>query len=292
MNDIHTERSAPGRIPVLSPTIHCIAVTALVFLRSGFGFVFLRPKSIFFGVSWAFILFAIFAWNEPYWWREYRAVCVFGIAAIALYWLHLGIAIARDIRETGAHDHYPGNSHALGLTNLLGISDQQAIRHLRIWIEPVLVVMISATLRVVFGERHLSVWLAFVALCIFCTEFMNYWYGEVRRRKINKDMAADAESQGESLSDTGKAATLPKATRQEPVKLKRNTGFAEEAAKLERFAKLLRLRPPYTLEKAEENYKALVQLEHPDANDNSPESNAATAELNEAIAFVRDRLGG
>lgn len=289
MNDIHTERSAPGRIPVLSPTIHCIAVTALVFLRSGFGFVFLRPKSVFFGVSWAFILFAIFAWNEPYWWREYRAVCVFGIAAIGLYWLHLGIAIARDIRETGAHDHYPGNSHALALTNLLGIPDQQAIRHLRIWIEPVLVVMISATLRVVFGERHLSVWLAFVALCIFCTEFMNYWYGEVRRRKINKDMAADAESQGESLSDTGKAATLPKATRQEPVKLKRNTSFAEEAAKLERFAKLLRLRPPYTLEKAEENYKALVQLEHPD---NSPESNAATAELNEAIAFVRDRLGG
>jgi hypothetical protein len=47
----------------------------------------------------------------------------------------------------------------------------------------------------------------------------------------------------------------------------------------------------YTLEKAEENYTALVQLEHLDANENSPESNAATAELNEAFAFFRDTLG-
>src|SRR5437660_704450 len=86
-------------------------------------------------------------------------------------------------------------------------------------------------------------------------------------------------------------ANLPKTAHTEPVKLKRNTGFAEEEAREERFAKLLRLRSPYTLDKAEEHYKALVQLEHPDANENSPESNAAAAELNEAIAFFRDRLG-
>jgi hypothetical protein len=291
MNDIHTERSSPGRIPVLSPTIHCAAMTALVFLRSGFGFVFLRPKSVFFAFSWAFILFAIFAWNELYWWREYRAVCLFGMAAIAFYWLHLAITISREFRQTGAHDHYSGTSHALLLIRLFGISKEHAELRVHLWIEPALVLMISATLRVVFSERHLSVWLAIVALCMFCKEFMNYWYGEIRRQKIGKDMAGDAQRQGESLSDSGIPTGPPKATRKEGVRLKRNTGFAEEAEREERFAKLLRLRPPYTLEKAEENYKALVQLEHPDANRNSPESNAATAELNEAISFFRDRLG-
>ena len=32
------------RIPILSPVIHCCAMTVLVFFRSSFGFSFLRPE--------------------------------------------------------------------------------------------------------------------------------------------------------------------------------------------------------------------------------------------------------
>ena len=96
-----------------------------------------------------------------------------------------------------------------------------------------------------------------------------------------------AELQGETLSDDSNSPELPKATRTEPVKQKRKTGSVTE----ERFAKILRLRPPYNLERAEENYRMLVRLEHPDANENSPESNSTTAELNEAIEFFRKSRG-
>jgi hypothetical protein len=98
------------------------------------------------------------------------------------------------------------------------------------------------------------------------------------------------QEQSETISGDRPVAEPPKATRTEPVKMKRNTAHADEAAREERFAKLLRLHAPYAIEKAEENYKTLIQMEHPDTHENSPESNAAGAELNEAIAFFRDRL--
>ena len=84
----------------------------------------------------------------------------------------------------------------------------------------------------------------------------------------------------------------PKATRKEPVKKKRNAAPSEGTAPEDRFAKILRLRAPYTLANAEENYRALVRLEHPDGHENSAESNAATADLNEAVEFFREKLSG
>src|SRR5450432_259604 len=115
MRNIHTERASPGRIPVLSPTVHCVAMTALVYLRTSFGYAVLRPKSIFFAFSWAFCLFAYIAWNEPALWSDYRAVWIFGFGAVALYWLHFLIAISRELYRVGEHDHYSGESHLLRL---------------------------------------------------------------------------------------------------------------------------------------------------------------------------------
>ena len=54
MRDIHTERSKAGPIPLISPLLHCTAMTGLVFLRRNFGYAFLRPKAIFFAFTWAF----------------------------------------------------------------------------------------------------------------------------------------------------------------------------------------------------------------------------------------------
>jgi curved DNA-binding protein CbpA len=39
-------------------------------------------------------------------------------------------------------------------------------------------------------------------------------------------------------------------------------------------------------------YRDRIRLTHPDTHDNSPESNARTAELNEAVEFFRNKLAG
>jgi hypothetical protein len=264
-------------------------MTALVYLRSSFGFIFLRPKSVFFAFSWAFILFFIVAWLEPEFWREYRAVCIFGLGSVALYWIHLLVAISRELYRAGEHDQYSGTSHILRLLRRRGLTTESAEMNVHLLGEPATVLLFSIVLRFVFAEKHLSAWLVIVAVCMICKEGMNYWF-RVRRDKIKDDMISDAKDQGESLPDNHPPAAAPKATRKKPVKRKRNTVTAEEKAQEMHFAELLRLREPFTLEKAEENYRTLIRLEHPDANEDSPESNARTAELNNAIEFFRSRL--
>lgn len=265
-------------------------MTALVFLRTSFGYTFLRPKSVFFAFSWAFVLFVIMAWNKPGVWREYHAVCIFGTGAVVLYWMHLLRTFFHEWRKKAEDDHYLGTSHALRISRLCGFPDASG-EMLRFWMEPAAVLAASATLRLVFAERHLSAWLFFVALCMVGREAINHWIG-VRRAKIVIETIRKAKDQGDALADEQHPAPAPKPTREEPVKRKRNTGTAAEADPEARFAKILRLRPPYTLANAEENYRALIRLEHPDTNENSPESNAAAAELNEAIEFFREKLSG
>ncbi|MEA3207136.1 MAG: hypothetical protein QOE70_193 [Chthoniobacter sp.] len=288
MDDAVNQRPVPTPIPILSPALHCIAMTAIVYLRTSFGYVFLRPKSIFFAFSWVFVLAFIVAWNEPAIWSEYHTAAAFGAGAVALYWLHFSFTFFREWRQTAEPDQYPGTSYITMLLRLLGLTPPSA-EFLHFWLEPCLVLLVSITLRFAFAERHLSAWLIFVAVCMFGREAINYWTS-IRKEKGVVETIRKVQQQSETLSDDRPVAAPPKATRTEPVKMKRNTAHAEEAAREERFAKLLRILAPYSLHKAEENYKALVQLEHPDANENSPESNAATAELNDAIAFFRDRL--
>jgi hypothetical protein len=281
MDDAVNQRPVPAPIPVLSPALHCVAMTALVYLRTSFGYTFLRPKSVFFALSWAFVLFVIMAWHEPDIWREYRAVCIFGAGAVILYWIHFSLTFSREWRRRAEDDPYPGTSHALRFG--FPVASEET---LRFWLEPAAVLFASAALHVVAAERHLSTWLLFVAFCMVGREAINYWTG-IRRQKVVGETIRKVQQQGDAVSDERPAPEPPKPTRTEPVKQKRNT---REAGREERFAKILRLHPPYTLEKAEENFKTLVQLEHPDAHGNSPESNAVTAELNEAIQFFRQLL--
>jgi hypothetical protein len=264
-------------------------MTALVYLRSSFGFVFLRPKSVFLAFSWAFILFFIVAWLEPELWHEYRAMCIFGLGSVALYWIHLLVAVSRELYRAGEHDQYSGTSLILRLLRRPGFTTESAEMNVHLLGEPATVLLFSIVLRLVFAEKYLSAWLVVVAVCMICKEGMNYWF-RVRRDKIKDDMISDAKEQGEALPDNHPPAAAPKATRKEPVKRKRNTVTAEEKAQEMNFAELLRLREPFTLDKAEENYRTLIRLEHPDANEDSPESNARTAELNNAIEFFRSRL--
>ncbi len=80
----------------------------------------------------------------------------------------------------------------------------------------------------------------------------------------------------------------PKATRKAKVKRQR-AGMtpAEEMLQERHHAEVLRLLPPYTLHQAEDNYRALIKLDHPDANDGSEVSTLRTAKLNEAVEYFR-----
>jgi hypothetical protein len=291
MDDALIQRPAPTPIPVLSPTLHCVAMTAFVYLRTSFGYTFLRPKSVFFAFSWAFALCVVIAWNEPQIWREYRAVCIFGTGAVILYCFHLSIAFSREWRKRGEDDPYPGTLRTQRLAGLLGFP-AVAEETLRFWVEPGIVAFISLVLRFAVGESHLSTWLLFVAFCMVGRESINHWT-TVRRDKAFLAGIKKAKEQGETLSpEYQDPPPAPKAVRTEPVEMKRNSAATAETTLELRFAKILRLHPPYTLEKAEENFRTLIRLEHPDTHENSPESNAATAELNEAIEFFRERLRG
>lgn len=278
------------RIPFVSAALHCVAMTGIVFFRYGFGFIYLRPKSVFFAFSWAFVLFVIAAWNEPEMWGAYRIPCIFGLAAMTLYWVHLAVAVSQQWQQKAAHDRYSGTSIMFRfLKGVRAESPAELERQIHLWFEPGLVLLGAATLRFAFGERHLSNWLFLLSGCFWCKEGLNRWF-EIRQVKRQKDIFDDATDTPDAPTSTILDTETPKATRKEGVKQPRNKAAAEEKAKERRFAEALRLKPPYSIEKAEENYLTLIKLEHPDATTQSPESNARAAELNEAIEFFRERL--
>jgi hypothetical protein len=287
--DAVLERPAPAPIPVLSPALHCVAMTAFVYLRSSFGFTFLRPKSIFFAFSWPIIFGFIIAWNEPGVWPQYRALCIFGIGAVLLYWIHFAIAFFREWNRNAAEDHYPGTSHIQWLVNRFGLPAIPG-EILRLWVEPALLVTAFFISRFAFAENRLSSWMLFTAACMVAREAVNHWT-TIRRNKAFTEGIEKAKRQGESLTPTShNSEDPPKRTRTEAVKQPRNTAAADDKARERRFAEILRLRPPYMLEKAEENFLTLIKLEHPDVSGQPSECAGRAAELNEAIDFFRNLL--
>ncbi len=290
MKDVQMPRDGgEQRIPLLSPLSHCCAMTVLVFLRSSFGFNYLRPRSVFFALSWAFTLFAIYAWNEPDVWSAYHRVCIFGIAAMALYWTHLALAFSNEWTKNWRHDRHTGNSHILQILRLAGVQNAGRLEgDIHLWAEPALVLAIAVALRFGWREQPLSKWLVYAAGFLWCKEAINRWFG-LRYNKKQKDILDDAAATVEPMAPTADQGPV-KATRKERVKRTRNTADADETARERHFAEILRLRVPYTLEGAEENYRTLIRLEHPDATgDGSAEGNSRAAELNEAIEYFRSR---
>ncbi len=218
------------RIPVISAVLHCVSMTALVFLRSSFGFAYLSPKSVFFAFSWAFALFTIYASNEPPVWREFRAVCLFGMAAVTLYWLHLLGAFLRELYRKGEHDHYSGRSHPLHVIGRAGRGPGSFLEmNLHLWGEPAAVFMAALALRFVIGESHLSIWLFFVAVCLWFKEAFNYWH-HLRQQKRQADIFEDAGDTVEpEAAAGGPNHEPPKATRKARVKRERSAVGPGEA---------------------------------------------------------------
>lgn len=291
MKDRQVEQSpAQSRIPVVSAVLHCVSMTVIVFLRSSFGFGFLRPRSIFFAFAWAIILFSIYAWNEPTVWRQFWALCLFGLAAATLYFIHFFTAFFREIYREGAHDNDSGKPHSLRILGFLGRQASPKLqKNWHIWGEPLLVLVAGLLLRI-FGEHYLSAWLILCAPCLCLKEALNHWF-QIRQKKRHRDSRDDAEDIFED-AEPPKTTEAPKPVGKDKVKRPRASSLpAEEEIRERQFAQVLRLMPPYRLTEAEQNYRELIKRHHPDPSHETPESNAMSAELNDAITFFRKKLG-
>lgn len=228
MKDIHGERATPGRIPIVSPFLHCVAMTALVYLRASFGYTLFRPRSIFFALSFAVAVLSYIAWNEPTVWREYWTVCIFALGAVALYWLHFAVTVRRELQRRSERDDYAGASHVARIITMFRPTPPVSELRVSLLFEPLVIFGTALLLRYVFHELHLSAWFAFVAPCMFCKELMNHWTA-IRREKIAGDITADAAEQSEALGDEQKEPEAPRATRIPGQKLSRQRTAATQS---------------------------------------------------------------
>ena len=291
MKDTHVDRPAPGKIPVISPVLHCVTMTALVYLRSSFGLALFRPRTIFFAFSFAVAVLDYIAWNEPDIWRAYRAACIFSAGAVVLYWLHFAITFFGELYPESEDDDYSGTSHVFRVLRRLGYSSPVAEMNVHLWIEPVTVLAVAAALRLAFHEQHLSSWLVLVAPCMIFKEFLNYWT-ENRLKRITERIKKHAEKLDEGLGRSRKKVEAPEPTRTGKQTMKRTVVLSPEEERELRFADILGIAEPHDLEEAETNFRERIQLTHPDTHGNSPENHARSVDLNEAIEFFRKKLAG
>src|SRR5258708_3262519 len=156
--------SQPGYIPVIGQLLHWIAMPAAVCLRSSFGYLFLRPRSIFLSFSLAFTLLFIVAWNEPALWRNYAAVCSFAFAVSCLYVMNLLTAFGKQVAETAEHDLYSGRSHVLRIVLGLGMPYSKSLEiYIKLWTEPAIFLVAAVATRLIARNGILSTWLAVIA---------------------------------------------------------------------------------------------------------------------------------
>ncbi len=193
MKDRQVEQSpAALRIPIISTLLHCVAMTVIVFLRSGFGYAYLRPKAVFFAFSWAFTLFTAYSWIEPGKWYANGSLCLYGMATIALYWLQLSWTFATELRGNATHDNDSGNPHTLRILGWCGAQPSPAVRNFWvIWVEPVIVLLAAIAARLLLNAQNLSTWLLLASACLWTKEALNHWL-QLRQRKRQRDTMDDA----------------------------------------------------------------------------------------------------
>lgn len=205
------DRQAPQtialpRIPVVSAVLHCLSMPVIVYLRSGFGYAFLRPKSIFLAFSWALVLFTLYSWLEPGMWRSNAALCLFGLGAVFLYCHHLIRAFSSELRGNASHDHHSGNPHLLRILRRPEHQSPEQFRSLcAIWAEPALVLLAALAARWLLGAANLSAWLLLCAISLWLKESLNFWL-QLRQRKRHRDAMEDAE---DSLDGSNSMTDVP-----------------------------------------------------------------------------------
>ncbi len=289
MKDKQVQKGGPvPGIPLISPLLHVISMTGLVFLRSSFGYAFLRPKSVLLACVWAHALFSFYAWHEPAVWPRWRGVVFYGSAVSLLYLVHLLVAFARELRRSGKHDYDSGTPHFMRLEGLFRPGIRERLEaFIQLWLEPAAVLVASLVLEA-GGVTKLPAWLAFLSVCLWTKEALNHWY-RLRHHKKQSDVFSDA---GEGLdAEPGHTTPGPAGAGRKPRQKRARAGSGEagtaDAGEADRHAEILRLLPPYTLEQAETNYLLLMRACQPDTAGGNPQTSRRASELTGALEYFR-----
>jgi len=212
-----------AHIPFISPLLHWLAMPGVVCLRSSFGYLYLRPKSVFLACSFTLTVFFVIAWNEPAIWESFAIPLTFAFAASCLYVLHLAAAVITQASKTAEHDTYSGRSHLMRAALIFSPEANERFEmHLHIWLEPAILLIAAIIVKFWSGQAMLPVWLAVIALSLSAKEIRNYW-SEIRKQKRKTDMLGDTEDDAEDLSDRPEVEA-PKATRKPKQKHTRSGG--------------------------------------------------------------------
>ena len=275
-------------IPLISPLLHIITVPVIVLLRRDFGYLFLRPKSIFLSLIWAFGLFAVYSCFEPERWQRGAWLFWFLAASASLYLVHLGYATYSQLGKA-RHDQFSGVSWLL----VPSIGEKRTV----LFVEPAAVIGIGAIVGGLFDAYLISAFLVRAGGALFFKELINQW-ASLRKTKQQSDAIDDAEETmgtvGESKGATNRPIpSVKKTSRKSRVRRPRATSEKRDDSASEKYAAILRMMPPYTLEQANENYRTLVKQLHPDGEgESSTENQVALSELTQARDFFREWFGG
>jgi hypothetical protein len=259
-------------IPIVSPVLHVVSMTIVVFLRRKFGYAYLQPVPQFLVIGLALVIFTSFAWtsrDEFSIWHQYAHLCAFGFISLILFFWHCLTCNIREWLKKAPHDNSSGKSW-LGL---------------HYSIESCLVFITGALLFLDHTEFvALGFWLMISAIALSIKEPLNRWY-QLRVVKMNEDSHAESKH---TMKDTSKQERQPlrksskhrkKASPPKPV-------TASTSALQIRYAAVLGMEPPFNLAKAEKEYRSKQKAAHPDSNP-SPAANAEFQQLREAIHFFR-----
>lgn len=201
-----------AHIPFISPLLHWLAMPGVVWLRHSFGYLYLRPKSVFLASCiTSTILFAI-AWQEPALWMPAGIPLIFAVATSFFYVVHLCLAVIAQTSNTGEHDTYSGKSYLTRVARAFGAETAERFEmHLHLWIEPAILLLAAATIKITTGRAALPTWLTVIALALSAKELRNYW-SEIRKHKRKADMLSETKDDAEDLSERPEVEA-PKPTR-------------------------------------------------------------------------------
>lgn len=205
--------------PVISPTLHVLSMPALVFLRYGFGYSYLRPKLIFLALTWGSFLLSYIVWKTPSRHYTFGALAIFLSLVSTLYLVHLTWSLIKEWRSKGKHDRFSGRSHLLNL--LPGIrEDSPAKTWVYLLAEPALVILAGLIAGRWIAE-YLGLVLIGAGISLFFKEALNAWL-TTRHKKRRKDNLIDA---GDSVEDPAEAKGPVKSTRKPKSPTKEEGGF-------------------------------------------------------------------
>ena len=169
-------------IPVISPTLHVLAMPCLVWWRRNFGYAVLSPKSVFLVLIVLVAVACYLLYDDTPQRRDHFALpAAFALTTSLLYLAHLAWAYLQHVRRKTEHDQYAGASHLL-----LFLPKRQ-------WTQPLVSRVIEPAITIALGylvvPGVLGIFLCSSGIALALREQINVWIS-VRTGIIIRDSIA------------------------------------------------------------------------------------------------------